>query len=176
MRFEPIGTREQIEQLATMADEIWHEYWPAIIGKEQTDYMVDRFQSENALMRDIQGERYEYWFLVDDDDEESDERIVGYTGGLIEPETKRFFISKIYLFAHERGKGYSKRVIKFYNRLCIMRNLDAMYLTVNKHNDIAIRAYEKIGFAIIDSVETDIGDGFIMDDYIMEKNVEQPPA
>ena len=52
-----------------------------------------------------------------------------------------------------------------------MRNLDAMYLTVNKHNDIAIRAYEAKGFETIEAAETDIGEGFIMDDYIMEKCV-----
>ena len=32
MRFEPVGTEDQIKQLAAMADEIWHEYWPALIG------------------------------------------------------------------------------------------------------------------------------------------------
>ena len=46
-----------------------------------------------------------------------------------------------------------------------------MYLTVNKHNDLGIRAYKAKGFETIDAVETDIGNGFIMDDYIMEKKV-----
>ena len=46
-----------------------------------------------------------------------------------------------------------------------------MYLTVNKHNELAIRAYRGTGFDVIDSVETDIGEGFVMDDYIMEKQV-----
>ena len=169
MRFEPVGTHEQIAQLAAMADEIWHEYWPTHIGKDQTDYMVEQFQSLEALTRDIGNGEYEYWFLIDDEADE--ERCVGYTGGKIELETKRFFISKIYLYAAERGKGYASRVIRFYERLCGMRHLQAMYLTVNKHNDVAIRAYEAKGFETIDAVETDIGNGFIMDDYIMEKKV-----
>ena len=49
-----------------------------------------------------------------------------------------------------------------------MRGFEAMYLTVNKYNELGIRAYEGTGFETIDSVETDIGGGFIMDDYIME--------
>lgn len=169
MRFEPVGTEDQIRQLAAMADEIWHEYWPALIGEDQTDYMVEQFQSFMALIRDIRNGEYEYWFLVDD--ESGEDRFVGYTGGKVERETNRFFISKIYLYANERGKGYASRVIRFYERLCNMRNLDAMYLTVNKHNDIAIRAYEAKGFETIEAAETDIGEGFIMDDYIMEKGV-----
>ena len=171
MRFEPVGTHEQIKELASMADEIWHEYWPDLIGIEQTDYMVEQFQSLEALTRDIGNGEYEYWFLVDDEADE--ERIVGYTGGKMEPETKRFFVSKIYLYASERGKGYASRVIRFYERLCSMRDLQATYLTVNKYNDLAIRAYEAKGFETIESSESDIGNGFIMDDFIMEKRIDQ---
>lgn len=170
MRFEPVGTNEQIKKLASMANEIWHEYWPALIGDEQTDYMVENFQSYEALARDIGSGEYEYWFLVDDLE---DDRIVGYTGGRVERDTKRMFISKIYLYAHERGKGYASRVIRFYERLCAMRDLDAMYLTVNKGNDLAMRAYEAKGFETIEAAETDIGGGFIMDDFIMEKKIER---
>ena len=103
---------------------------------------------------------------------EDDGRIAGYTGGRVEPETNRFFISKVYLRAEERGKGFASRVIAFYERLCLERGLDAMYLTVNKRNDLGIRAYLGKGFETIDAVETDIGNGFVMDDFIMEKRVE----
>lgn len=46
-----------------------------------------------------------------------------------------------------------------------------MYLTVNKHNDLGTRAYKGKGFEVIDAVETNIGEGFVMDDYIMEKKL-----
>ena len=51
------------------------------------------------------------------------------------------------------------------------RGLRAMYLTVNKGNELGIRAYKGTGFETIDAVRTDIGSGFVMDDYIMEKRV-----
>ena len=100
------------------------------------------------------------------------ERIVGFTGGHNEPETNRFFISKIYLFAQERGKHFASDVIAFYNDLCLQRGLTAMYLTVNKYNELGVRAYQGKGFEIIDAVETDIGRGFIMDDFIMERRAQ----
>ena len=96
-------------------------------------------------------------------------RIVGYTGGHVETDTNRFFISKIYLLAEERGKHYASQIIGFYTDLCRSRDLHSMYLTVNKQNDLGIRAYYGKGFVTIESVKNDIGNGFAMDDYVMEK-------
>ena len=96
---------------------------------------------------------------------------MGYTGGRVEPETNRFFISKIYLLSEARGRHFASRAIGFYGALCQCRGLSAMYLTVNKVNVLGIRAYEGNRFVTIDAVETDIGSGFIMDDFIMEKRV-----
>lgn len=194
--FRPVESPEEVERLASLADEIWHEYWPALIGEDQTDYMVEQFQSLGAIKRDMAEHAYEYWFIVAQEDdgesstdagesagesanaseggadaESAEARIVGYTGGHVEPETNRFFISKIYLRAEERGKGFASATIRFYEDLCRTRNLHAAYLTVNKHNELGIRAYRAKGFETIDAVETDIGNGFIMDDYIMELQV-----
>ena len=88
---------------------------------------------------------------------------------------------QVYLQAEERGKGFASQAIAFYERLCHERGLEAMYLTVNKHNDLGIRAYLGKGFETIDAVETDIGNGFVMDDFIMEKRCRlytspSPPA
>ena len=165
--FIPVQTSDDRARLAALADEIWHEYWPALIGEAQTDYMVERFQSLEAIERDMAEHAYEYWLVRDEDNG----RAVGYTGGRVEAETNRFFISKIYLRAEERGRGFASQTVRFYENLCRKRGLSAMYLTVNKHNDLAIRAYRAKGFETIDAVETDIGDGFVMDDYIMEKKV-----
>lgn len=173
--FIPVTTAEDQERLADLAHDIWFEYWPALIGESQTAYMVDQFQSLDAIRRDMAlDEPYEYWFIVSDAEDARggaacEPHIVGYTGGHEEKATNRFFISKIYLLADERGKGYASKVIAFYEELCRNRGFDAMYLTVNKHNELGIRAYKGKGFKTIDAVQTDIGEGYIMDDYIMEK-------
>ena len=168
--FVAVTTPEQQSKLAHIAHDIWNEYWPDIIGQAQTDYMVKNFQSLEAIERDMAQNQYEYWFVVADAHTEN-ERVVGYTGGHTEAETNRFFISKIYLFKHERGRHFASNVITFYEHLCVQRGLRGMYLTVNKNNTLGIRAYEGKGFVTIDAVETDIGNGFIMDDYIMERLV-----
>lgn len=164
--FSAVKTPEDQRDLAGLAEGIWQEYWPALIGSEQTDYMVEHFQSLAAIRRDMAEHGYEYWFVC-----APDGRRVGYTGGREEPETGRFFISKIYLLKDERGHGFARAAISFYEELCRSRGLRAMYLTVNKHNELGIRAYTGTGFATVDAVETPIGGGFVMDDYIMEKPV-----
>lgn len=184
--FRQVERDEEVETLAHMAYHIWNEYWPAIIGQEQTDYMVEKFQSLNAFRTDIADNGYEYFFIMQHEDETPREladdaesfartltapRIVGYTGGHVEASTNRFFISKIYLLKEHRGCGLGSAAIHFYERLARERGLSALYLTVNKHNEMAIRAYKAKGFEVIDAVETDIGEGFIMDDYIMEKKL-----
>lgn len=171
--FRQVERDEEVEALAHMAYVIWNEYWPALIGQEQTDYMVEKFQSLDAIRRDIADNGYEYWFIMDEyeKDGEMHPRIVGYTGGRVEANANRFFISKIYLLKEHRGCGFASATIRFYEDLCRKRGLSAMYLTVNKRNDLGIRAYLGKGFKTIDAVKTDIGEGFIMDDYIMEKKM-----
>ncbi len=183
--YRSVETPAEIHALAHMADEIWHEYWPALIGDEQTDYMVDRFQSPEAIERDIRENGYVYHSIEDEQG-----TLVGYTGGAIERYAspsdeganthgeaisrlflKRFFISKIYLYEEQRGKHYASAIMEFWNDYARKNNLEGMYLTVNKGNDLGIRAYRGRGFDIIESIKADIGDGFVMDDYIMARSV-----
>lgn len=165
MLFLPVCSDQGIRKLASIADEIWHEYWPTIIGDQQTDYMIDQFQSVKALSNDIKHNDYLYWFL------EHEGELVGYTGVRPEIDKGKLYISKIYLFKAARGKGYASKTIAFLESFCKVNGLTGMYLTVSKENSLAIRAYEGKGFRSIDSIETDIGSGFVMDDYVMEKKI-----
>ncbi|MCL1797727.1 MAG: GNAT family N-acetyltransferase [Eggerthellaceae bacterium] len=163
LTFKPVSTDEDIALLACMAHDIWHEYWSGIIGDEQVEYMVETFQSETAIKNAIRVQGYEYWLL------ETKGCFVGYTGTHTESSPARLFISKLYLKAEDRGKGFASQTIQFFEELCTKRNLGSMYLTVNKYNELAKRAYLAKGFVIVDATVQDIGHGFVMDDYIMEK-------
>ena len=64
----------------------------------------------------------------------------------------------------------SKLMLENIRKFASENNLKAVYLTVNKHNDDTISIYSHLGFEVIDSVVSDIGSGFVMDDYIMQLN------
>lgn len=160
LTLQPVSDTE-IPELAAMADAIWHEYFPCILSDEQIDYMVDRFQSEHAMRDQISEHGYQYFFIC------VDGQRVGYTG--IVPEGDRLFISKVYLLREHRGKGLGTQAIKSIFRICADNGYRSAYLTVNKGNEKAIRSYERNGFAKVRSQVADIGKGFVMDDYVMEK-------
>jgi RimJ/RimL family protein N-acetyltransferase len=70
-----------------------------------------------------------------------------------------------------RGKGYGGKTVEFLESLAREDGFKKITLTVNKYNSGSIKAYEKMGFKNVGSIVQDIGNGFVMDDYKMEKAV-----
>lgn len=156
-------TDPQVREIAELARIIWNEYFTPIIGKAQVDYMLEKFQSYSALKEQI-SEGYEYYQIFDGGE------FCGYTG--IHPgEDNRLFLSKFYIKKESRGKRLGTRVFRFLERLSQERGYSAIWLTCNRHNDNSLGVYRHLGFATIDTQETEIGGGFIMDDYIMEHKI-----
>ena len=162
--FEPVRNGEQIKEMTDLADEIWHEYFVTILSPDQIDYMVEKFQSAGAVKKQIADQGYQYYML------KLSGRLIGYTGIVEQPQEKRLFLSKLYLEKPFRGRGYASRTFEFLEELCRQKGLSAIWLTVNRFNDHTIRVYEKKGFVKVRTQAADIGNGYLMDDYIMEKH------
>ncbi|MDD3261173.1 MAG: GNAT family N-acetyltransferase [Oscillospiraceae bacterium] len=156
--FVPAAPTE-LPRLAALAKPIWEDCFTPIIGKEQVAYMVRLFQSLPALRRQTQQENYQYYFI------QLGGKDLGYTG--VQPDPRGgLFLSKLYLKAEARGRGYARQAFCFLCGLAKEQGLCRIWLTVNKHNAQAIAVYEHLGFVRTDAVVTDIGGGFVMDDYI----------
>ena len=162
LQFIPVETESQIHLLASMADKVWHEFFSGIITVEQVDYMVERFQSETALTRQIDVDGYEYFFL------ELNGINIGYFGVHVEADAKKLFLSKLYLLKSYRGKGYATQAFQFLEGVAMGFHLKSIYLTVNRGNTHSVDVYKNWGFVTVKEEATDIGNGFVMDDYIME--------
>lgn len=163
IQFINVETKEQICTLAAIADEVWHEHFVSILSSEQIDYMVDKFQSEHAMTDQLKNQGYEYYLLKLKDTD------IGYTG--IRKDEDKLFLSKLYILKEFRGKGYASEAFQFLEGLCVKRGLLSIWLTVNRYNENTIAVYKKKGFEIIKTQVADIGNGYVMDDYIMEKNI-----
>lgn len=156
-----IKTDEQIIQLCNLAKDIWNEYSIRFISQEQIDYMLGKFQSEQAIKGQINFQKYKYYFLEEDGEN------IGYFA--VQAKKNELFLSKIYITENYRGKGYFRKAFNnAITKLAVEMEYPKITLTVNKYNLPAICVYEKIGFDRIDSIETDIGNGYIMDDYVYE--------
>ena len=160
--FIEVLTEEQIEIVESLAEEIWTEHYIPIIGKAQVDYMLDRFQSKQSISDQIRSGFL--YFLIKEDNQ-----FIGYIG--VQQKGDELFLSKIYIKSSERGKGHGKKAIQFIERLAKEKGVRKIALTVNKNNRGAIKAYEKLGFKNLGSLIQEIGNGFIMDDFRMEKTV-----
>lgn len=165
LNFTEVMTDAQIEVTAALANEIWHEFFPAILSAEQIDYMVEKFQSVRAMKEQIGSEGYKYFLLF-----RGRER-VGYIA--VRPDKDgRLFLSKLYIKKEHRGKGYAAEVFGFLKKYCRGNGFDSVWLTVNKNNISAVSVYEKRGFKKIGEGVTDIGNGFVMDDFYFQLDVD----
>ena len=156
-----VETDDEIKELCALAKEIWNEYSICFISQEQIDYMLEKFQSEQIVKGQIHFQNYQYYFIEEDGEN------IGYFA--VQKQKDNLFLSKIYIRKDFRGKGYFRKT--FTNAIApIARELELpkITLTVNKYNFASIMAYEKLGFDRVDSKEFDIGNGYIMDDYIYE--------
>ena len=165
MNFIEIKSVAQIDMLASLASEIWHEYWPVILSQEQIDYMVEKFQSSTVMKSQIENDRYIYNILEDRDN------LIGYFG--ICPKDDYLFLSKLYIKKDFRNLGCGRLAFNKIKQISLELGKKKIQLTVNKYNEHAIDVYKHYGFKIVDSVVTDIGNGFVMDDYIMEYSLEE---
>jgi ribosomal protein S18 acetylase RimI-like enzyme len=158
--FSIATTKTQFADIAQLADIIWREHYIPIIGLEQVDYMIKNYQSAEAMYSQfIDGYRY---FMIYCNDQ-----FVGYIS--IKKEDKSLFLSKIYVSKEYRGKKIGKSSMDFVQEKALEMHCKSITLGVNRFNVNAIEAYKAMGFKIIEEMITDIGNGFIMDDYKMEK-------
>ena len=157
----------EIESVAALAQEIWRQHFPPIIGLPQVEYMLEKFQSVEAITSQCKnGTEYNLAVL--------DNKAVGYTALVPDTVNKKMMISKIYILEKNRGTGIGSQLLDHIENECSKRNLDTLWLTVNRFNTGPIAWYQRKGFETIDEVKKDIGGGFYMDDYIMEKKLYQP--
>lgn len=142
---------------------LWHSAYDDLLGEAQVDYMTEKIQSAAAMRAQAEGENYLYFRIC------VGGRKAGYCA--LKPEKEKLFLSKLYLCEEERGRGNGQRALGQVASYARRLGLKAVYLTVNKGNARAIRAYERFGFVRTGAEVTDIGGGFVMDDYIYEYNV-----
>ncbi len=157
-----VHTEDDIRLIEELADEIWKEHYIPIIGKAQVDYMLEKFQSYQAIDEQIKDGVLYFLLLCETEP-------AGYIS--FYPKDDKLFISKIYVKDKLRGMGLGKQAMEFAVNEAKKQGFSGIRLTVNKNNSQTIAAYEKMNFQKVKAVVMDIGNGFVMDDFIMEKQL-----
>ncbi len=152
---------EHVPEIAALAKLFWRACYPGIIAHEQIEYMLTRMYALDVLRQEIaSGIVFER--------AHADGALRGFSsfGGSGEREVK---LHKLYVHPEWQRRGIGTALLKSCERAAREGSAQTLILNVNKRNEPAINAYSRYGFTIRDSVTTDIGDGFVMDDYVMAK-------
>ena len=158
--FQKVENNSMIKILSQLAIEIFKDHYVSILGEEQVEYMVKIFHTPSAIKKQI-SHGCNFYLVYESTN------VCGFFA--IEKHGSRMFLSKLYLAKSYRHKGIGKEMIeKIFN---LLGSEESLYLHVNKHNDSSIGFYEKVGFKKVGEIVTDIGDNYVMDDYIYEIKV-----
>ena len=152
---------EDIEIIRAIAVATWPSTYLDIIGQAQIDYMLDKMYNKGELLKQfMEG----HIFLI----AEEGENQFGFAGySIIGHEERIYKLHKLYVLPSAHGKGVGKILINEVFNQVKDAGGSALQLNVNKHNK-AKDFYLKGGFTIKESVKLDIGEGYFMDDYVME--------
>lgn len=162
LEFIRVNDEVLAKSVESLAQEIWTEHYVPIVGKPQVDYMLKTFQSKDSIMRQLLQENFQYYLIKRGED------LIGYIG-MVPKDQDALFLSKFYLRACDRGQGYGKLMTYFVETKAREMGFTRIRLTVNKNNTGSVSAYLKMGFKTVGPMIQDIGAGFFMDDYVMEK-------
>jgi GNAT superfamily N-acetyltransferase len=156
---------DDVPLIRQLTFQVWPQTYTSIISKEQIDYMLKLFYDEAVLKKQIGEEGHQFIIVYDDD------APVGFAG-FSEIEPAIFKLHKLYVLGSQQGKGTGKLLIEHIRGIIKAKGATALRLQVNRYNK-AKAFYEKLGFVIIAEGDFDIGNGFYMNDYVMERRVEE---
>lgn len=151
-----------IPLIRSLAQQIWPKAYATIISKQQIDYMMKMMYNESALQKQMEADH---------------KFIIAYNSGLpvgyaaySEVEPSIYKLHKIYVLHSQQGKGTGRFVIEQVMNDIREKGGTVLRLNVNRYNT-AKTFYEKLGFVITRTEDADIGNGFFMNDYIMERQL-----
>ncbi|MBA2499213.1 MAG: GNAT family N-acetyltransferase [Chitinophagaceae bacterium] len=156
---------EDINTIRELTFKVWPQTYAAIIEKKQIDYMLDMMYSEAALEEQMLHHQHTFIIIYDD--------ILPVAFASYGPSGNATWkLHKIYILPDQHGKGVGRFMINHIMEYVRLKGGYSLILNVNRNNK-ARYFYEKLGFNIIGEEDTDIGSGYFMNDYIMEKKLQE---
>lgn len=161
--FRPVRTENDILEVSRLAHEIWREHYGTLLSPGQIEYMLENMQSPDPIRSQIHS-GYEYQLI------RRAGRSIGYAAYRMDEPSGKMFVSKIYLLREERGRGYFRDITALLDKAAARAHQEAMWLTVNRGNP-SVGPYKALGFEIVREQDVNIGGGYEMNDYVMERPV-----
>ena len=154
----------EIGIITALAELIWPQTYSAYISKDQLRFMLDKMYNEGELLAQLQSG---HTFLIASENGKD----IGFAGfSIINSKEHIYKLHKLYVLPEMHGKGVGKLLINEVVNLAARNGGQTLQLNVNRNNK-AKDFYLQAGFNIKETVDLDIGNGFFMNDYVMEKKL-----
>ncbi len=160
----PAG-EEHLAALTELAGVIWRQHYPGIISHAQIDYMLGKMYSLETLREEIGSRGIHFYRLL------VEEKMTGFASIGPLKTAGVWKLHKLYLLPEMHGRGLGSRLLQHCQTEARRLGARRLQLAVNKQNVKAVAAYRRNGFEIVESVVTDFGGGFVMDDFVMAKEL-----
>lgn len=156
-------TESDFEAVAVLGATIWRSHYAAFVSIAQIDYMLAGRYAPDTLRAYLNAETR--WMDI----LKLAGRPIGYCSASLTDTPSQMKLEQLYLLHEFRGKGLGGFMLRHVESKAREHGLGVMMLQVNKRNIDSIAFYRKTGFTVREEAIFDIGHGFVMDDYVMEK-------
>ena len=161
---------DEIDSVVALARSIWNRHYPGIISQAQIDYMLDQRYTPARLAAELRDPDIDWSLAL------LGGRVVGFSSTLRQRDVRVLKLDKLYVDPDCHRRGIGAALVSAVRAAAIGAGCATLELAVNRHNMGAIAAYQRFGFRVREARRTAIGEGFVMDDFIMAAPASAVPA
>jgi len=177
LQVRPAGAAD-VPLIRELAGRSWHAFYPGMISMPQIHYMLRQMYSPQRLRADM--ERGATYFIAEQAGPAPGAATgpgpgpVGFLGCDPPPAPGSgapLMLQRLYLLPAFQGRGHGAALLRWLDDHARDLGLERIRLRVNKHNHRALRAYRRAGYRLVDALVDDIGEGHVMDDFVLERRM-----
>ncbi|WP_309641021.1 GNAT family N-acetyltransferase [Flavobacterium sp.] len=159
------ATAQDFPTIQKIAYETWPITYGNILSKTQLDYMLEKFYSDETLLNNLTQKGHRFLLISDHNG------VLGFASYEHHYQQNHMTrLHKLYVLSTAQGKGAGKLLLEEVERLAQENQANTVSLNVNKFNN-AYTFYLKSGYEKLAEIDIPIGDGFLMEDYVMQKKL-----
>lgn len=161
------ATSDDIHLIRQLAQQVFYFTYVPLQPKEKVDFLFKLMYSESSLKEQMEKKNHKFLLA---NDETGHLGYASYETNYKNPGKTK--IHKIYIMPAAQGKGVGKELVNHMGSIARQNKNTIVLLDVYRHNP-AVQFYEKMGFKKVGEQITEVGNGFVMDDLVMEKNISE---
>lgn len=150
--------------IRSLAEFIWPHTYSTILSADQLEYMFDMMYSNKSYIEQLHVKKHHFLLAKEDGS------FVGFASYQLNYKSQTTKIHKLYVLPQTQGSGVGNKMVNAIEGIAVAHNNKTITLNVNRFNP-AVNFYLKTGFSNVGQEDIHIGNGYLMEDYIMEKQL-----